>query len=135
MVINGSLDGLKKDVISNLSKDKLKQYIFHLTQKYYVSYIEGDEKTFNHSLEQLHEISNEYNLTYSNLKGYIFFCFYVNANNIISKASSNEKFSLVKAFNYDLIEDEDFEDDLRHDIKEIFNKERIKERYNEKTTD
>ena len=74
MAINSSLDGLKKDVIKNLSKDKLKQYIMYLTKKYYVSYIEGDEDTFNNTLEHLNEVSNQYGLTYVNLQGYIFFC-------------------------------------------------------------
>lgn len=50
------------------------------------------------------------------------------------KASSNDKFELKHISNYDLLEDDNFEDDLRHDIKNIFNKERVKERYYEKTT-
>lgn len=132
MAIN--LDGLKKDVLKNLSKDKLKQYIFHLTKKYYVSYIEDDEETFNNTLEHLQDVLDEYRLTYVNLQGFIFFCLYLNANVIMTKASSNNSFELINIANYDLIEDDDFEDDLRHDIKEIFNKERVKERYYEKRT-
>lgn len=134
MAINGSLDGLKKDVLKNLSKDKLKSYIFNLTKKYYVSFIEGDEETFNNTLELLHEVIDEYNLTYVNLQGFTFFCLYLNANIIMTKASSNDSFELKNIFKYDLLEDDDFEDDLRHDIKEIFNKERVKERYYEKRT-
>ena len=53
---------------------------------------------------------------------------------IMMKASSNDSFELKNIFNYDLIEDENFEDDLHHDIKNIFNKERVKERYYEKRT-
>ena len=132
MAIN--LDGLKKDVLKNLSKDKLKQYIFHWTKKYYVSYIEDDEETFNITLEHLQDVLDEYRLTYVNLQGFIFFCLYLNANVIMTKASSNNSFELINIANYDLIEDDDFEDDLRHDIKEIFNKERVKERYYEKRT-
>ena len=60
MAINGSLDGLKKDVLKNLSKDKLKSYIFNLTKKYYVSFIEGDEDAFNSTIEHLHDVINEY---------------------------------------------------------------------------
>ena len=132
MAIN--LDGLKKDVLKNLSKDKLKQYIFHLTKKYYVSFIEGDEETFNNTLELLHEVIDEYNFTYVNLQGFTFFCLYLNANIIMIKASSNDSFELKNIFKYDLLEDDDFEDDLHHDIKNIFNKERVKERYYEKRT-
>lgn len=132
MAINTQLDRLKSDVLKNLSKDKLKQYIFNLTKSYYLSFIEGDEESFNTSFEQLHFILSEYELIYDNLRGFIMYCFYLNANEIMMKASSNEMFSLVKLFDYDLLEDDDFEDDLRHDIKNIFNKERVKERYYEK---
>lgn len=134
MAINMSLDGLKKDVIKNLSKDKLKKYIFNLTKKYYMSFIEGDEEAFNNTLELLNEVLNEYRLTYVNLQGFIFFCLYLNANVIMMKASSNDMFELTNPFTYDLLEDDNYEDDLRHDIKEIFNKDRVKERYYEKRT-
>lgn len=131
MAINGSL---KNDVIKNLSKDKLKQYIMYLTKKYYLSFIEGDEETFNNTLEHLLEVISEYKLIYVNLQGFVSYCLYLNANEIMMKASSNNSFELVNVFNYDLFEDENFEDDLRHDIKNIFNKERIRERYYEKRT-
>lgn len=134
MAINGSIDGLRKDVMKNLSKDKLKSYIFNLTKKYYMSFIEGDEETFNNTLELLHDVIDEYGLTYVNLQGFVFFCMYLNANVIMMKASSNNSFELKNTFNYDLREDESFEDDLHHDIKNIFNKERVKERYYEKRT-
>ena len=134
MAINSSLDGIKKDMMKNLSKDKLKQYLFHLTKKYYVSYIEGDEDAFNSTIERLHDVIDEYGLIYVNLQGFIFFCLYLNANIIMTKASSNNSFELTNIAKYELLEDENFEDDLRHDIKEIFNKERIKERYYEKRT-
>ena len=129
MAINGSL---KNDVIKNLSKDKLKQYLFHLSKRYYETYIEGDEKAFNSNLEHLLDVISEYEQTYVNLKGFVFFCMYLNANVIMTKASSNDMFELTNLFNYDLLEDDNYEDELRHDIKEIFNKERIKERYYEK---
>lgn len=134
MAINSSLDGLKKDVLKNLSKDKLKQYISYLTKQYYVSYIEGDEETFNNTLTHLTNIVREYELTYVNLQGFVFYCMYKNANMIMMKASSNEGFELKDVFTYDLLEDDNFEDDLHHDMKNIFNKERVKERYYEKRT-
>ena len=133
MAINSSLDGLKKDVIKNLSKDKLKSYIFYLTKKYYKTFIEGDEEAFNNNLEQIYAIINEYRDTYVNLMGFVFYCLQLNANVIMMK-SSNNSFELRNIAKYDLFEDDTFEDDLRHDIKEIFNKERVKERYYEKRT-
>ena len=132
MAINGSLDGLKKDVISNLSKDKLKQYIFYLTKRYYETFQENDEDAFNNTLELLQDVIDEYRETYVNLLGFVFFCLYLNANVNVMKNSSNNSFELKNIFTYDLLEDDDFEEDLHHDIKEIFNKERVKERYYEK---
>lgn len=131
MAINNSLDGLKKEVMKNLSKDKLKSYIFYLTKKYYETYIEGDEEAFNNNLEQIYAIIDEYRDTYINLMGFVFYCLHLNANVIMVK-SSNNSFELRNIVKYDLFEDNTFEDDLRHDIKEIFNKERVKERYYEK---
>ena len=132
MAINSGLDGLKKDVIKNLSKDKLKSLLFNLTKKYYMSFIEGDEDTFNNTLELLQEVIKEYELIYVNLKGFVFYCLQLNANEIMMKASANDSFELINIASYDLFEDENFEEDLHHDIKNIFNKERIKERYYEK---
>ena len=132
MVINGSLDGLKKDVISNLSKDKLKQYIFYLTKQYYETFQNNDEQAFNFNLELLQGVIDEYRETYVNLLGFVFFCLYLNANVQMMNTSSDNSFELKNIFNYDLFEDEDFEEDLHHDIKNIFNKERVKARYYEK---
>lgn len=132
MAINSSIDGLKKDVISNLSKDKLKQYIFYLTKRYYETHQDNDENAFNINLELLQDVIDEYRETYVNLLGFVFFCLYLNANVIMMKTSSGNSFELTNVFNYDLLEDDDFEEDLHHDIKNIFNKERVKERYYEK---
>ena len=122
-----TLDGIKKDVISNLSKDKLKQYIFYLTKRYYETFQENDEDAFNNTLELLQDVIDEYRETYVNLLGFVFFCLYLNANVNVMKTSSDNSFELKNIFAYDLLED-----DLHHDIKEIFNKERVKERYYEK---
>lgn len=127
-----TLNTLKKDVVSNLSKDKLKKYIFYLTKRYYETYKEDDEEAFNNTLELLQDVIDEYRETYVNLLGFVFFCFYLNANVEVTKQCSNTSFKLTNLFTYDLLEDEYYEDELHHDIKEIFNKERVKERYYEK---
>lgn len=134
MAINGSLDGLKKDVMKNLSKDKLKSYIFFLTKQYYEFYVKRDEDSFNNAIELLQSVIDEYSETYVNLHGFVFYCLYLNANIILNKAGANKKFELKNIFTYDLLEDDNFEDDLHHDIKNIFNKERVRERYYEKKT-
>lgn len=132
MAINSNLEGLKKDVISNLSKDKLKQYIFYLTKQYYETFKENDEKAFNLNLELLQGVIDEYKETYVNLLGFVFFCLYLNANVNMMKQFSGNSFELKNVFTYDLLEDDNFEDELHHDLKNIFNKERVKERYYEK---
>ena len=126
------IDRMKGDVISNLSKDKLKKYLFHLTRKYYESYISGDEKSYNESIEKIMEVIGAYRETYVNLMGYIYYSLYLNSILIISEKTGNDEFSLQNIAKYDLYEDEDMEEELHHDIKNIFNKERIRARYYEK---
>ena len=135
MAINSTIDRLQKDVIVNLSKDKLKSYIFYLTKKYYESYLAGDEKAFNQVFTQLYALHDEYNETYVNLLGFIYFCLNVNANAIMMNEHEDIKFKLKYIANYDLYEDEELEEDLKFDIKNIFNKERIEARYDEKEND
>ncbi len=123
---------MKGDVISNLSKDKLKKYLFHLTRKYYETYISGDEKAFNETIEKLMEVIGAYRETYVNLMGFIYYCLYLNSVLIISEKTGNDEFPLKNISKYDLMEEDDFEEELHHDIKNIFNKERVRRRYYEK---
>lgn len=132
MAINGALDGLKKDVMKNLSKEKLKQYIFFLSKRYYETYINNDEEAFLNTIESLHDVVNEYSVTYVNLIGFTFFCLFLNANVVLTKAGANKDMTLENVFTYDLLEDDDFEDDLHHDLRNILNKERVRARYYEK---
>ena len=126
------IDRMKGDVLSNLSKDKLKKYLFYLTRKYYETYMNGDENGFNESIETLMEVIGIYRETYVNLMGFVFYCLYINSILIISEKTGNDEFSLKNISKYDLMEDDDFEDDLHHDIKNIFNKDRVRRRYFEK---
>ncbi len=126
------IDRMKGNVISNLSKDKLKKYIFYLTRKYYETYMAKDENAFNETIETLMEVIGAYRETYVNLMGFIYYCLYLNSILIISEKTDNKEFSLKNISKYDLLEDDDFEDELSHDIKNIFNKDRIRRRYYEK---
>ena len=125
------LGRLKKDVISNMSKGKFKKYLFYLTRKYYEAYLEDDEESFNECIENLMDVISEYRETYINLMGYVYYTLYLNAILIISEKSSNDDFSLKNIQKYDLFEEDD-EEELHHDIKNIFNKERVRRRYYEK---
>jgi len=123
------VDRMKDNVISNLSKSQLKQYIFHLSKKYYETYMKEDEKGFNENMENLMKVISEYDGTYMNLMGFIYYSLYLNSILIVSENSDNEEFSLKNVSKYDLIEDDGFEEELSHDIKNIFNKDRVRRRY------
>ena len=126
------IDRMKGNVISNLSKDRLKKYLFHLTRKYYETYMSNDEKGFNETIEALMEVIGAYRETYVNLMGFIYYCLYLNSILIVSEKTGNDEFSLKNIAKYDLMEDDGFDDELSHDIKNIFNKDRVKRRYYEK---
>lgn len=122
-----------KELLKGLSKDKLKSLIFYLTQKYYEGYIDNDREVYDFAIEQLFFIVEEYADEYVNLQAYICFCLYINANAVIVKGETElQKFTLEPLFKVDLLEDD--VEELAHDIKNIFNKERIKERYNAQAT-
>ena len=126
------IDRMKNNVISNMDKDRLKKYLFYLTQKYFETYMKGDEKEYNETIEKIMEVIGAYRETYVNLMGFIYYCLYLNAIIIISEKTGNDEFSLQNIAKYDLMEDDDFEDELSHDIKNIFNKDRIRRRRYEK---
>ena len=125
------IDRMKGDVISNLSKDKLKKYLYYLTRKYFETFMANDVNAFNDNMETLMNVYEEYREEYVNLMGFIYYCFYLNAILIISEKASKD-FSLKNISKYDLMDDDDFEDELSHDIKNIFNKDRVRRRYYEK---
>ena len=121
-----------KELLKGLSKDKLKQLIFYLTKRYYEAYKTGDVEAYDKAIEQLFFIFQEYNDKYVNLQGFMCYCLYLNANVELMNANDKQVFALDPLFKMDLL-DEDVEE-LPFDIKNIFNKQRIRERYNEKRT-
>lgn len=123
------LDRMKNDVISNFDKTKLKKYLFYLTRKYYESYLKNEEEEFNETIEKIMDVIDEYRDVYINLWGYVYYCLYLNAVLIFSEKSKNNDFILKNISKYDLMEDNDLEEELHHDIKKIFNKDRIRMRY------
>ena len=132
MANQDKLDRMKNDVISNMDKDRLKKYLYYLTRKYYETYMKGDESGFNETIEKIMDVISEFRETYINLMGFIYYCFYLNSILIISEKTNNEEFGLKNIAKYDLMEDDDFEEELHHDIKNIFNKDRIRRRRYEK---
>ncbi|MBQ7851302.1 MAG: hypothetical protein IJ342_00250 [Muribaculaceae bacterium] len=122
-----------KEVLQGLSTKKLKSYIFFLTQKYIVSYVQNDRAGYELAIEQLFFIVEEYGDKYVNLDGFICFCLCVHSCEQLKEFHGNKQvFALEPLFKMDLLEDD--VEELPFDIKNIFNKERIRERYNEKRT-
>lgn len=121
-----------KQLLQGLSKDKLKSLIFYLTKKYYTAYIDNDVEAYNIAIEQLFFIVEEYDEKYVNIYGFVSYCLHLNANVELTKQHKEQVFELEPLFKMDLLEDD--VEELGHDIKNIFNKERIKERYYEKRT-
>lgn len=126
------IDRMKGDVLSNLSKDKLKKYLFYLTRKYYETYISKDEDAFNETIESILEIVEIYRGTYVNLMGFIYYCLYLNSILIVSEKTDNDDFSFKNIAKYDLLDDDWDDEELSHDMKNIFNKDRVRRRYFEK---
>lgn len=126
------IDRMKDDAISNLDKDKLKKYILFLSRKYYEAYMKKDEKEFNDAIEKLLAVNEIYGGEYVNVMGFIYYCLYLNAILLISENVNDDGFGLKNIAKYDLIKEEDFEEELSHDIKKIFNKDRVRRRYYEK---
>lgn len=120
-----------KALLQDLSKDKLKSYIFYLTKKYYESYKDNDVEAFERTIEHLFFIVEEYDDKYVNLYGFMAYCLYLNANVEVMKKHDHQ-IKLDPLFKMDLLEDN--VEELAFDIKNIFNKDRIKERYNAKRT-
>ena len=122
-----------KELLRGLSREQLKPYIFFLTQKYIVGYTQNDRANYDIAIEQLFFIREEYGEKYVNLDAYIYFCLSVNANEQLKQFHGDkELFELEPLFKVDLLEDN--VEELPFDIKNIFNKERIRERYNAKRT-
>ena len=129
-----SLENKQKELLINLSENELKQYIVYLTSNYYKAFRNNDNKQFNYNIGLIKDVVDQYKETYPNIIGFVYFNLFLNANLILSDTAPEPKVKLVNPFNYNLYESEELEEELVHDIKAIFNKERIRARYNEKTT-
>ena len=128
------LENKQRELLTNLSENELKQYILYLTRSYYTSFREDNEELFNYNLNLLKDIIEHYKETYPNIVGFIYYNLFMNANIIITETATDSKIKLNNPFKYDLYESEEMEEELNHDIRKIFNKDRIRARYNEKRT-
>ena len=130
MVNPASLENKKKQILANLNESDLKQYIILLTSNYYKAFKENNIDEFNYNLGLLKEVTEIYKDNYANIIGFVYYNLFLNANIILAETKTDSKIKLIEPFNYNLNESEEIEEELSHDIKAIFNKERIRERYN-----
>ena len=131
MVNLATLESKQKDILLNLSEDDLEQYILYLTNNYYNSFKEDDIKNYEFNINLLKDVMEHYKEKYPNIVGFIYYNLFMNANILITELASDSTVKLTNPFKYGLYESEEMEEELTHDIKKIFNKERIRARYNE----
>ena len=134
MVNIDSLERKKKQLLSNLNESDLKQYVVLLTNEYYKYYKDNDAKEFNNTLNLLKEVVEVYKDKYANIIGFIYYNLFLNANILLDETAKDSTIKLINPFKYNLYESNEIEEELTHDIEKIFNKERIRARYNEKQT-
>ena len=130
MVNPASLENKKKQILANLNESDLKQYIILLTSNYYKAFKENNIDEFNYNLGLLKEVTEIYKDNYANIIGFVYYNLFLNANIILAETKTDSQIKLTDPFKYNLYESEEIEEELSHDIKAIFNKERIRERYN-----
>lgn len=134
MVNLSTLESKQKDILRNLSEEDLEQYILYLTNNYYNSFKEDDSNLFNYNLNLLKDVVEHYKEKYPNIVGFIYYNLFMKANIIITETATDSTIKLSNPFKYGLYESEEMEEELTHDIRKIFNKDRIRARYNEKQT-
>lgn len=80
------LEIIRKEVISKFTKDELKQYINQLTKKYYITFINNDDKSHNSIISQFYDITSMFESIYPNIESYINYCLLKSANDLIQKS-------------------------------------------------
>lgn len=134
MVNTRSLENKKKQILANLNESDLNQYIILLTSNYYKAFKENDVSEYNYNLGLLKEVTELYKDKYSNIIGFVYYNLFLNANILLTESVADSTIKLANPFNYKLSESSELEEELTHDIEEIFNIDRIRARYNEKQT-
>lgn len=132
MVSARNIQDKKRDILKGLSESDLNQYIRVLTDNYYKAFADNKENEFDYNLMLINEVIDIFEDTYINIVGIIYFNLFLSANQLLLNNGSESNVKLIAPFKYKLSESNEVTEELNHDIKAIFNKERIKERYNEK---
>ena len=134
MVNLSMLETKQRNILKNLSEEELEQYILYLTNNFYNSFKENDFKSHEFNINLLKDVVEHYKEKYPNIVGFVYYNLFMNANILITELATDSKIKLNNPFKYGLYESEEMEEELTHDIRKIFNKDRIRARYNEKRT-
>lgn len=71
------------NLINDLSKEEIEQYIQVLTKNYYEYYLSGNAKKFNDNFKQLKNLIGIIELDYPNIRNYTNYCLLCNINSIL----------------------------------------------------
>ena len=89
MVNLTKLEYKRKELITDFSKEELKQYLELLANNYYYSFINNDYKQYNNTVKELEEVISIFNKNYSDIKHYINFCLLMSINKILNENYSS----------------------------------------------
>ena len=89
MVNLNKLEYKRKELITDFSKEELKQYLEVLTNNYYYSFINNDYKQYNNTVKELEEVISIFTNKYSDIKHYINFCLLATINKILNENYSS----------------------------------------------
>ena len=71
------------DIINDLSKEEIEQYILFLTKNYYDYYLSGNANKFNDNFKELKNLIGIVESGYPNIRNYINYCLLCNINKIL----------------------------------------------------
>ena len=71
------------DIINDLSKEEIDQYIQFLTKNYYDYYLSGNVNKFNDNFKELKNLIGIVESGYPNIRNYINYCLLCNINKIL----------------------------------------------------
>ncbi len=109
------------DIINDLSKEEIDQYIQFLTKNYYDYYLSGNVNKFNDNFKELKNLIGIVESGYPNIRNYINYCLLCNINKILEDSLQldidliifHDSIDKKESSNIDMLDDRIFEYDLK----------------------